>query len=107
MGLAKIGDMTVRIVRAKPEEAGSGGDGEAKQASRTRSQQGQAEKLTVGIFYTTGQAQLKWPELSRTQCCCLLHRAAGRRSLSATSELGDFSRRSLYVVYRDFDCREG
>lgn len=30
MGLAKIGNMTVRIARAKPEEAGSGGDGEAK-----------------------------------------------------------------------------
>lgn len=63
MGLAKIGNTTVRIARAKPEEAGSGGDGEAKQASRTRSQQGQAEKLTVGIFYTTGSGSA---EMART-----------------------------------------
>lgn len=48
----------MRITRAKPEWAGSGSVGEAKQASVMRSQQWWAEKLAVGIFYTTGSAEL-------------------------------------------------
>lgn len=63
MGLAKIGNMTVSVARAKPEQPGSGGDGDAKQASRVRSQQGQAEKLTEGIFYTSGSGSA---EMART-----------------------------------------
>lgn len=80
--------MTVRITRAKPEQAGSGGDGGDEQTSVMRAQQRWAEGLAVAIF--TQLVQLDWPELPQMQRCHVLHGAADRRSLSASKFLASW-----------------
>lgn len=53
--------MTLRIARAKLEQAGSSGDGEDEQASVMTPQQWWAEELAVAI--STQLVQLIWPKL--------------------------------------------
>lgn len=92
----------MRIARARPEQAGIGGD-EDKQASVMRSQQWWAGELAVAIC--TQLVQLNGPELPQMQLCHVLHGAVDRKSLSASKfpvSWEIFPRAQMY-----FDFREG
>lgn len=62
MGLARSRKMTARTARAKPEQARSSGDGEAKQASAGEISAAvgreACSRLFFFFFYTTGSAEL-------------------------------------------------
>lgn len=85
MGLTRNRNLVVRVARATPEQEGLVVT-ELSKPQMMSSQQRWAEKLAVDF------SGLNWPEPSLIQCCHLLYMATNRKTLSATSKLGDISR---------------